>query len=85
MALKDVRRRADVLKAAARAACDDSLIHMEFPIAHLVHQGVFHRAVQADQRLLFHIMKDIRQIFVQFLNGIGIAGMEWHGDHGTDL
>ena len=85
MSLQNVRRGADVLKAAARAARDDPLIHMEFSISHLIHEGIFHRPVQADQSLLLHIVKDILQIFVQLFDGIGVAGMEGHGDHGPDL
>ncbi len=43
----------------------------------------FHCAVQADFRALLRLIQDIHQIGVQFFDGVCIAGMERHGNHGA--
>ena len=82
---ENIRCRADIFESAAGAARDDSLFHIEFPVNHLVPQAIIHLAVQADKRFLLHIRKNIFQIGVQLVDGICIAGMEGHRDHGFDL
>ena len=84
MSLEDVRCRADIFKAAACTAGDDSLIHMEFSVSHFVVQGVVNSAVKAYLGFLFHITQDVVQVGVEFFNRIGVAGVERHGNHGSD-
>ena len=40
---------------------------------------------QAHQCAFFRLLQDVREIGVQLLYGVGIAGMEGHGNHGTHL
>ena len=85
LSLQNVRRGADILKAAARTACDNALVHQEFAVFDLVLQMEFHCPAQTHLGPLFRLLQNIRQVGVEFLDGIGVAGMEGHGDHGTHL
>ena len=85
MAPQDVSGVTDILKAAACAAGDNSLIHQQLSVMNLVFQRKRNLAVQRYLRAFFHIVQDIHQVLIQFFNRIRVAGMEGHGDHRTDL
>ena len=74
----------DIFVAAARAACNNTLIHVQTPVSYFIFQCEIYRAVKTDFRTLLHIIKNIHQICIQFLDGIGIARMERHRDHRPD-
>ena len=84
-AFQDICCRADIFKTAACTACDDSLIHIEFSVPDFVFQCEVYGSAQGHFRTFFYICKDIVQVPVQLIDGIGVAGMEGHGDHRTDL
>ena len=81
---QNICRRADILKTASCTAGNDPLIHHKFSVFHLILQLKLCGAVQAHLSALFCFLQDIHEIFVQLLNSYGVAGMEGHGDHGTD-
>ena len=83
--LDDIRRRTDILKSAARAACDDSLLYIQFAIHDLILKCIVYRFVQADQRLLLHVMKHILKVGVYLVDGVDVGRVEWHRDHWLDL
>ena len=84
-AFQNICCRADIFKTAACTACDDSLIHIEFSVPDFVFQCEVYGSAQGHFRTFFYICKDIVQVPVQLIDGIGVAGMEGHGDHRTDL
>ena len=83
--LHDIGRRTDIFESAARTACNDALIHHKLAVFYFVFQMKFHGAVQAYLCTLFRLVQNIRQIGIQFFNGVSIAGMERHGNHRTHL
>ena len=83
--LQDIRRRADILKSAARAARDDPLVHHELAVLYLILQMILHCTIQAHQSPLLRLVQNIHQIRVKLLDGISIAGMERHRDHRAHL
>lgn len=44
-----------------------------------------HRAVQTDLCPLLHIVEHVLQIRIHFFDGVGVAGVERHGNHRSDL
>ncbi len=82
---QNVRRGADILKSAARTACDNSLLYVQSAIVHLILERKVHRAVETDKRFLLAVLQDVHQICIEFLDGVCIARMERHRDHRLDL
>ena len=82
---ENVCRVTDVFKSAARAACDNTLVHQQLSVMDLVLQMEIHLPVQRYLRAFFHIIQNIFQVGVAFLYGVNVAGVEGHGDHRTDL
>ena len=85
MPANDIRSLTDILEAAAGAAGNDSLVYEQLSVMDLLHQGELHFAFQRNFGALFHIVQDILQVRVAFLDRIYVARMERHGDHWTDL
>ena len=82
---KDICCCADIFKSTARASCNDSLIHIKLSVDHFVFQCIRYFTIQADLRFFLNIIQNIIKICFQFINGICVARMEWHGDHRFDL
>ena len=85
MAFQDIGCVADVLKSAAGASCDDSLVYQEFSVVYFIFQSKRNFSVKADGCLLLNILQDIVKVCFQLFNRINIAWMERHCDHRFDL
>ena len=72
-------------KSTTRASCNDSLVHIKLSVDHFVFQCIRYFTIQADLRFFLNIIQNIIKICFQFINGICVARMEWHGDHRFDL
>ena len=81
----NVCRCADIFKSAARASCDDSLLHIQLSVYDLVLQCVIDRTVQTDKRFLLYIVKNVFEVCIQLIDRIYVARMERHRDHWFDL
>ena len=86
VALEDGSGLVDAVKQAARAACDDSLIHPEPAVFDLAAQIQLHvRAAHQLLDVLLAFVEDVLEVGVQLLDGKGVGGVHGQGDHGPDL
>ena len=85
MVTKDIRCIADIFKATACTACDNTLIDVHSAVMDFIFQRKFNRTVQADLCTLLYIIENIHEIRIQFLDCVCIARMEWHRNHRSDL
>ena len=85
MAFQDIGCVADVLKSAAGASCDDSLVYQEFSVVYFIFQSERNFSVETDGCFLLYIAQDVIEVCFQLFNGINIARMERHRDHRFDL
>ena len=86
MALEDGSGLVDAVEQAARAACDDSLIHPEPAVFDLAAQIQLHvRAAHQLLDVLLAFVEDVLEVGVQLLDGKGVGGVHGQGDHGPDL
>ena len=87
VAAQNIRNCADVVKRAAGAARDQTLIDPDFAAANLAHQ-VELRAGDLRVGLLLALVQDIRRIGFQLGDGVGVAGVHRQGDgafHGGEI
>ena len=82
---EDIRDCAQILKTAAGASGDNTLIDQKLAVSDLI--GKRERCVrtETDFRRFLHAVQNIREIAVNLFDRKGIARMERHGDHRTDL
>ncbi len=86
MPCQNIRRIAYILKAAARAARNHTLLHIQSSVPDLVAQPVFNLVVvKTDKCLLLHLGQNILQVRVQLVDRISVARVERHGDHRADF
>ena len=85
MAAQNIRSIADILKSAACAARDYSLVYQQLSVVYFILQRIRNLTVQRDLCAFLDVVQDIHQIGIHFLNGISIARMERHCDHRPDF
>ena len=73
MAFQDIGCVADVLKSAAGASCDDSLVYQEFSVVYFIFQSERNFSVEADGCFLLYIVQDVIEVCFQLFNGINIS------------
>ena len=82
---QNVCSRTDIFKSTAGASCDDSLVHIQFPVMYFIFQCKINLSIQTYLCLFLYIIQNIHQVCIQFIDGVGITRMERHSDHWTDL
>ena len=82
---EDVCCCTDILKSAACTSGDDSLLYIKFTVNDFVLERIWNFAVETDLSLFLYIIKDVIEVFFEFIDSIGIAWVEWHCDHRFDL
>ena len=70
--LYNVRCRADIFKASACTAGDQSLVYVESSVPDLALQGIVHCASKAYGSFLLYIMKNIGKVCIYLVYGIDI-------------
>ena len=79
LAAQNVRRRADIVKGAAGAARDLALFDPNAAVVVLAHE-IHGHTLELFVCLLLYGVEDVLRVFLQFVDGVGVGGMHWHGD-----
>ncbi len=84
-AAQDIGSFNDICIGTARAAGNDTLLHMQLSVFDLVKKGILRPAVGNAFRFDFDRTENVLKVCIHLIDGEGIAGVERKRDHGLDL